>query len=186
MTVLWNRHDTGLFTYGMWTNMTKWWILIWLADGTGNGQRNFFPPPLPHHAKQFCHFCLVLQNYPIGCLDFIGEGPNARGGKGAWTSDYKTRNTDLISQLKRLDTISSVLWKGNRFNATCALIKKKTEAQTQFRCREWNVGLWISPCFKLYHTSWISEEWWNTELGKQSTQMCVNVAIVMTGLIVCL
>jgi hypothetical protein len=53
----------------------------------------------------------------------------------------------------------------------------------QFKCAERNVALWASTCFEVYHTKL---HFWGptyTKLEKQCTQTWVNVAVVLTELI---
>jgi hypothetical protein len=70
-----------------------------------------------------------------------------------------------IPQLKGLDTQHNTgLSKGSEFTAMCVLL-----IRMQYKCPECNMGLCVTPCFKVYHTEQHFSAPSDNELETQST-----------------
>ena len=57
------------------------------------------PYSVPYHSQQLYHSCLLwFEIIMLTIQTDIGEGPNTRGGKGALTSDCKTKKMSTVHE----------------------------------------------------------------------------------------
>ena len=116
----------------MQSNLTSWRILTILADGLGNNKA-VLPSYVPYHFQHLYHSCILWFKIttPIIQTD-IGEGPNTRGGKGASTSDSKSKKTSPIHEpnTKTQDTTDTGSCSVRKFGAKC--VQPKTKKQVQY------------------------------------------------------
>ena len=153
----WNQplYKTIIDTWDMCTNLTAWWTLT-----------------LPYHSQQLYHSRLLWFNIiTLTIQTDTGEGLNRRGGKGALTSDHKTRKTSPIREP------SKQIWHKTHWLMQCKRIwchvcsAKNKETRTKFKCWECNIRLCATQCFKVHHTKL---HFWgpnDTKMEKRNTQM---------------
>jgi len=105
-------------------------------------------------------------------------------GRVCLASDHKTKKTSpSMSQLKRLDSSHNRHWLFQCKRIWQHVCSAKNKETKKYKCRECNIGLCATPCFKVHHTKLHFWEPNDTKMEKWNTQMQVNIAIVITELI---
>jgi hypothetical protein len=111
-------------------------LLLYYQTDLEMDKEAILPCPIPYHSQQLYHSHLLWFNIitPTTQAD-TGEGPNTRGGKGALTSDCKTRKTSPIHQPTKMT------WHNRHWLTQCQRIQccgcftknKETRTQTSIK-----------------------------------------------------